>query len=167
MDADSRSPRDGKHLEVLGYTILSWEELQRRNLELDSFRAKIEENQEKIKLNKQLPYLVGNIIEAIQALIMATLETLNALIAANGDKLRSAAYGAIIEELSTVIRISLHRLGKNSIQISIQNLGKINADFKYLEVKELCASTTTGDESENSNQEDDDREDDDSQGGRK
>ncbi|KAL6547733.1 TATA-binding protein [Orobanche hederae] len=39
------------------------EELQRRNLELDSFRAKIEENQEKIKLNKQLPYLIGNIVE--------------------------------------------------------------------------------------------------------
>ncbi|KAL6536944.1 hypothetical protein OROHE_012528 [Orobanche hederae] len=51
MDADSRSPRDGKHLEILGYTIPSWlsisDELQRRNLELDSFRAKIEENQEK------------------------------------------------------------------------------------------------------------------------
>lgn len=39
------------------------EELQRTNLELDSFREKIKENQEKIKLNKQLPYLVGNIVE--------------------------------------------------------------------------------------------------------
>ena len=41
------------------------EELQRTNLELDSFKEKIKENQEKIKLNKQLPYLVGNIVEVI------------------------------------------------------------------------------------------------------
>ncbi|KAM0014517.1 putative proteasome endopeptidase complex [Helianthus debilis subsp. tardiflorus] len=41
------------------------EELQRTNLELDSFKDKIKENQEKIKLNKQLPYLVGNIVEVI------------------------------------------------------------------------------------------------------
>ncbi|KAL6548010.1 hypothetical protein OROHE_009715 [Orobanche hederae] len=285
----SRSLRDGKHLEVLGYTIPSWEELQRRNLELDSFRAKIEENQEKIKLNKQLPYLVGNVVEAfvvidasqlqlniscvlehliagittflrkaIQALIMATLEMLNALIAANGDKLGSAAYGVIIEELSTVMKILTHvaalalnlcstmladrnsttkvgltvrrkvfpqvitlalqsffvvlipfadtsfdnllgllisidilsfkygemfihsktasshvdsryhyivRLVKNSIQISIQKLGEMNPNSKYLEVEELCASTTTGDESEDSDQEDDDRDDDESRGG--
>lgn len=37
--------------------------MQRTNLELDSFKEKIKENQEKIKLNKQLPYLVGNIVE--------------------------------------------------------------------------------------------------------
>ncbi|KAK1402413.1 Cullin-associated NEDD8-dissociated protein 1 [Heracleum sosnowskyi] len=42
--------------------------------------------------------------KANQILRMATLETLNALIAANGDKLGSAAYGLIIEEISTVIR---------------------------------------------------------------
>ena len=39
------------------------DELQRTNLELESFKEKIKENQEKIKLNKQLPYLVGNIVE--------------------------------------------------------------------------------------------------------
>ncbi|KAL2529100.1 Proteasome endopeptidase complex [Forsythia ovata] len=39
------------------------EELQRTNLDLDSLKEKIKENQEKIKLNKQLPYLVGNIVE--------------------------------------------------------------------------------------------------------
>jgi len=39
------------------------EELQRTNLELESYKDKIKENQEKIKLNKQLPYLVGNIVE--------------------------------------------------------------------------------------------------------
>lgn len=39
------------------------EEVQRTTLELDSFKEKIKENQEKIKLNKQLPYLVGNIVE--------------------------------------------------------------------------------------------------------
>ncbi|TXG57041.1 hypothetical protein EZV62_018354 [Acer yangbiense] len=38
-------------------------DLQRTNLELDSYKEKIKENQEKIKLNKQLPYLVGNIVE--------------------------------------------------------------------------------------------------------
>ncbi|KAG5626071.1 hypothetical protein H5410_011289 [Solanum commersonii] len=36
------------------------------NLELDSFKEKIKENQEKIKLNKQLPYLVGNIVEKMK-----------------------------------------------------------------------------------------------------
>ncbi|GFY94889.1 regulatory particle triple-A ATPase 5A [Actinidia rufa] len=42
------------------------EELQRTNLEMDSFKEKIKENQEKIKLNKQLPYLVGNIVEILE-----------------------------------------------------------------------------------------------------
>ncbi|KAK4432220.1 26S proteasome regulatory subunitA [Sesamum alatum] len=42
------------------------EELQRTNLELDSFKEKIKENQEKIKLKKQLPYLVGNIVEILE-----------------------------------------------------------------------------------------------------
>lgn len=32
---------------------------------MDSFKEKVKENQEKIKLNKQLPYLVGNIVEVI------------------------------------------------------------------------------------------------------
>ncbi|KAL6898004.1 hypothetical protein ACP4OV_006600 [Aristida adscensionis] len=42
------------------------DELQRANLELESFKEKIKENQEKIKLNKQLPYLVGNIVEILE-----------------------------------------------------------------------------------------------------
>ncbi|XP_076952732.1 26S proteasome regulatory subunit 6A homolog [Bidens hawaiensis] len=42
------------------------EELQRTNLELESFKDKTRENQEKIKLNKQLPYLVGNIVEILE-----------------------------------------------------------------------------------------------------
>ncbi|KAL9318664.1 hypothetical protein ACSQ67_015181 [Phaseolus vulgaris] len=42
------------------------EELQRTNLELESYKDKIKENQEKIKLNKQLPYLVGNIVEILE-----------------------------------------------------------------------------------------------------
>ncbi|XP_043691383.1 26S proteasome regulatory subunit 6A homolog [Telopea speciosissima] len=42
------------------------EELTRTNLERDSFKDKIKENQEKIKLNKQLPYLVGNIVEILE-----------------------------------------------------------------------------------------------------
>ncbi|OMP03293.1 hypothetical protein COLO4_10524 [Corchorus olitorius] len=42
------------------------EEMQRLNLELDSYKEKIKENQEKIKLNKQLPYLVGNIVEILE-----------------------------------------------------------------------------------------------------
>ncbi|PRQ20473.1 putative proteasome endopeptidase complex [Rosa chinensis] len=36
------------------------------NLELDSYKEKIKENQEKINLNKQLPYLVGNIVEILE-----------------------------------------------------------------------------------------------------
>ncbi|KAH7675015.1 Proteasome endopeptidase complex protein [Dioscorea alata] len=42
------------------------EDLQRANLDLDSYKEKIKENQEKIKLNKQLPYLVGNIVEILE-----------------------------------------------------------------------------------------------------
>ncbi|CAD6340079.1 unnamed protein product [Miscanthus lutarioriparius] len=42
------------------------DELQRTNLELESFKEKVKENQEKIKLNKQLPYLVGNIVEILE-----------------------------------------------------------------------------------------------------
>ncbi|KAM0864662.1 hypothetical protein ACQ4PT_043781 [Festuca glaucescens] len=42
------------------------DELQRSNLELETFKDKIKENQEKIKLNKQLPYLVGNIVEILE-----------------------------------------------------------------------------------------------------
>ncbi|KAG7653622.1 AAA+ ATPase domain [Arabidopsis suecica] len=42
------------------------EELQRANLDLESVKEKIKENQEKIKLNKQLPYLVGNIVEILE-----------------------------------------------------------------------------------------------------
>ncbi|KAJ1281495.1 hypothetical protein BS78_04G310200 [Paspalum vaginatum] len=42
------------------------DELQRTNLELESVKEKIKENQEKIKLNKQLPYLVGNIVEILE-----------------------------------------------------------------------------------------------------
>ncbi|KAM3334765.1 hypothetical protein ACQJBY_029287 [Aegilops geniculata] len=42
------------------------DELQRNNLELENVKDKIKENQEKIKLNKQLPYLVGNIVEILE-----------------------------------------------------------------------------------------------------
>ncbi|KAH0905140.1 hypothetical protein HID58_044643 [Brassica napus] len=42
------------------------EDAQRTNLECDSYKEKIKENQEKIKLNKQLPYLVGNIVEILE-----------------------------------------------------------------------------------------------------
>lgn len=42
------------------------DESQRTSLEVDSFKEKIKENQEKIKLNKQLPYLVGNIVEILE-----------------------------------------------------------------------------------------------------
>ncbi|XP_078429476.1 26S proteasome regulatory subunit 6A homolog [Wolffia australiana] len=42
------------------------EELQRTNLDLDSYKEKTKENMEKIKLNKQLPYLVGNIVEILE-----------------------------------------------------------------------------------------------------
>eukprot|EP00271_Cylindrocystis_brebissonii_P008635 TRINITY_DN230_c0_g2_i1.p1 TRINITY_DN230_c0_g2~~TRINITY_DN230_c0_g2_i1.p1 ORF type:complete len:427 (-),score=123.30 TRINITY_DN230_c0_g2_i1:397-1677(-) len=41
------------------------DEAQRLGLEQESVKEKIKENQEKIKLNKQLPYLVGNIIEVL------------------------------------------------------------------------------------------------------
>ncbi|CAL9748163.1 unnamed protein product [Musa acuminata subsp. burmannicoides] len=42
------------------------DELQRSNLELESLKEKIKGNQEKIKINKQLPYLVGNIVEILE-----------------------------------------------------------------------------------------------------
>lgn len=43
------------------------DELQRLNLELQTTKEKTKENQEKIKLNKQLPYLVANIVEVCSA----------------------------------------------------------------------------------------------------
>jgi 26S proteasome regulatory subunit T5 len=42
-------------------------DVQRSGHELSAFRAKITENEEKIKLNKQLPYLVGNVVELLDA----------------------------------------------------------------------------------------------------
>ncbi|MCO5610293.1 hypothetical protein L7F22_064529 [Adiantum nelumboides] len=41
------------------------DETTRLSLELDALREKTKENQEKIKLNKQLPYLVGNVVEIL------------------------------------------------------------------------------------------------------
>lgn len=41
-------------------------EIQRIRHESDSQKEKIKENQDKIKLNKQLPYLVGNVVEVLQ-----------------------------------------------------------------------------------------------------
>lgn len=49
--------------------------MQRTTLELDSFKEKIKENQEKIKLNKQLPYLVGNIVEVLDVFRFVLLLT--------------------------------------------------------------------------------------------
>lgn len=40
-------------------------EIQRIKHESESQKERIKENQDKIKLNKQLPYLVGNIIEVL------------------------------------------------------------------------------------------------------
>ena len=40
-------------------------EIQRIKHESESHKERIKENQDKIKLNKQLPYLVGNIIEVL------------------------------------------------------------------------------------------------------
>lgn len=41
------------------------EESTRLTLEQDTLKEKIKENKEKIKLNNQLPYLVGNIVEVL------------------------------------------------------------------------------------------------------
>ncbi|RRT62768.1 hypothetical protein GW17_00034707 [Ensete ventricosum] len=59
----------------LGFPSYS-DELQRTNLELESFKEKIKENQEKIKLNKQLPYLVGNIVEVSLFLFVLLFQTI-------------------------------------------------------------------------------------------
>ena len=45
-------------------------------MELESFKDKIKENQERFKLNKQLPYLVGNISEVRASPDRATEEIL-------------------------------------------------------------------------------------------
>ncbi|KAF2578905.1 hypothetical protein F2Q68_00002651 [Brassica cretica] len=62
IDLDSQ--RKGKC--VVLKTSTRQEDAQRTNLECDSYKEKIKENQEKIKLNKQLPYLVGNIVEILE-----------------------------------------------------------------------------------------------------
>lgn len=46
-------------MHVLGFQ----DDAQRLKLDEDATKEKIKENQEKIKLNKQLPYLVGNVVE--------------------------------------------------------------------------------------------------------
>lgn len=37
------------------------------SLDLSSTKEKVKDNKEKIKFNKQLPYLVGNIVEILDA----------------------------------------------------------------------------------------------------
>jgi hypothetical protein len=39
-----------------------------KNLELGNFKEKMKEDQEKIKLNLELPYLAGNIVEVCASL---------------------------------------------------------------------------------------------------
>ena len=41
------------------------DEVKRLTLEQNNNKEKIKDNQEKIKLNKQLPYLVGNVVEIL------------------------------------------------------------------------------------------------------
>lgn len=45
------------------FFVMHQDEVHRLTLELEASREKTKENQEKIKLNKQLPYLVGNVVE--------------------------------------------------------------------------------------------------------
>lgn len=42
------------------------DESQRLTLDQQSMKEKVKENKEKIKLNNQLPYLVGNIVEILE-----------------------------------------------------------------------------------------------------
>ena len=41
------------------------DESQRLQLDLQSMNDKVKENREKIKMNNQLPYLVGNVVEVL------------------------------------------------------------------------------------------------------
>ena len=50
---------------MLNVTIGLQDEATRLSLEQSGNKEKIKENQEKIKLNKQLPYLVGNVVEIL------------------------------------------------------------------------------------------------------
>jgi 26S proteasome regulatory subunit T5 len=43
------------------------QEIQQSKIELTNYQGKIKENKEKIKLNRQLPYLVANVIEVLEA----------------------------------------------------------------------------------------------------
>lgn len=52
-------------------------------MELESYKDKIKENQEKIKLNKQLPYLVGNIVEVY----VISLSILDVLLGVSGVRI--------------------------------------------------------------------------------
>ena len=42
------------------------DESQRLTLDQQSMKEKVKENKEKIKLNNQLPYLVGNVVEILE-----------------------------------------------------------------------------------------------------
>jgi ATP-dependent 26S proteasome regulatory subunit len=54
------------------------DETHRLSLEHEATREKIKENQEKIKLNKQLPYLVGNVVEVLNFLSSFLQHKINA-----------------------------------------------------------------------------------------
>jgi ATP-dependent 26S proteasome regulatory subunit len=54
------------------------DETHRLSLEHEATREKIKENQEKIKLNKQLPYLVGNVVEVLNFLASFLQPKINA-----------------------------------------------------------------------------------------
>ena len=43
------------------------DDCSRLSLEVGNHQERLKENQEKIKMNKQLPYLVGNVIEVLNA----------------------------------------------------------------------------------------------------
>ncbi|GJW46151.1 hypothetical protein Tco_0077797 [Tanacetum coccineum] len=80
MSTDMMEDTNMEDDELASMTIEDIEELQRTNLELDSFKDKIKENQEKINLNKQIPYLVGNIVENHLPRSITTLEWENSFV---------------------------------------------------------------------------------------
>ena len=60
------------------HVLVFQDDAQRLKLEEDATKEKIKENQEKIKLNKQLPYLVGNVVE-VWVFFLAACQALNRL----------------------------------------------------------------------------------------
>nr|POE72563.1 isoform 2 of 26s protease regulatory subunit 6a like [Quercus suber] len=112
------------------------DELQRTNLDLDSYKEKIKENQEKIKLNKQLPYLVGNIVEVIAATNRADI--LDPALMRSGRLDRKIEFPHPSEEArARILQIHSRKMNVHP-DVNFEELARSTDDFNGAQLKAVC-----------------------------